>query len=37
LKEIEGQAGLLLDAEAVKVCADLFRNNKLVLSGLNRL
>ena len=31
LQEIEGQAGTLLDAEAVRVCAALFREKRLVL------
>jgi len=36
LKQIESEAGSKLDAEAVRVCAALFREKRLVLSGLNR-
>jgi hypothetical protein len=32
LKEIEGLAGTLLDAEVVRVCARLFREKRLSLS-----
>jgi PAS domain S-box-containing protein len=35
LKEIESEAGTMLDAEAVRVCAALFREKRLVLSGMN--
>ena len=36
LKQIEIEAGSLLDAETVRVCAALFREKRLVLSALNR-
>jgi PAS domain S-box-containing protein len=36
LKQIETEAGSLLDAETVRVCAALFREKRLVLSALNR-
>jgi hypothetical protein len=36
LKQIESEAGIKLDAEAVRVCAALFREKRLVLSTLNR-
>jgi PAS domain S-box-containing protein len=35
LKEIESQAGTLLDAEVVRTCVRLFREKGLVLPGLN--
>lgn len=35
LAEIEGMAGTKLDAEAVRICCALFRERRLVLSGLN--
>jgi HD-GYP domain-containing protein (c-di-GMP phosphodiesterase class II) len=35
LKQIEAEAGSQLDAEAVRVCAALFRGKRLVLSALN--
>jgi PAS domain S-box-containing protein len=34
LAEIERQAGTLLDAEAVRVCASLFRERRLIVPGL---
>jgi hypothetical protein len=34
LREIEGQAGTLLDAEAVRVCVALFREKKFALPKL---
>jgi HD-GYP domain-containing protein (c-di-GMP phosphodiesterase class II) len=36
LKMIEADAGSLLDAETVRVCATLFRDKRLVLPALNR-
>jgi HD-GYP domain-containing protein (c-di-GMP phosphodiesterase class II) len=33
LKQIEKEAGIKLDAEAVRVCAALFREKRLVLSA----
>jgi PAS domain S-box-containing protein len=36
LKQIESEAGIKLDAQAVRVCAALFREKRLVLSALNR-
>jgi PAS domain S-box-containing protein len=35
LAEIERQAGTLLDAEAVRICASLFRENRLIIPGLH--
>ena len=35
LEQIESEAGSKLDAEAVRVCAALFREKRLVLSALN--
>ena len=35
LKEIEKDAGTLLDAEVVRICADLFRKKRLVIQGLD--
>ena len=34
LKQIESEAGTLLDAEVVRVCVSLFRNKRLVIPGL---
>ena len=34
LAEIERQAGTLLDAEAVRICAALFRERRLIIPGL---
>lgn len=34
LAEIESQAGTLLDAEAVRICARLFREQRLIIPGL---
>jgi HD-GYP domain-containing protein (c-di-GMP phosphodiesterase class II) len=36
LQQIEKEAGSLLDAQAVRICAALFREKRLVLPGLNR-
>jgi putative nucleotidyltransferase with HDIG domain len=36
LEELECMAGTLLDAEAVRICAALFRENRLILHGLGR-
>jgi HD-GYP domain-containing protein (c-di-GMP phosphodiesterase class II) len=36
LEEIESLAGTLLDAEAVRICAALFREHRLDLQGLGR-
>ena len=36
LKQIEKDAGTLLDAEAVRICVQLFRDKHLVLPGSNR-
>jgi len=35
LKQIESEAGTLLDPEAVRICAALFRDKRLVVPGLN--
>jgi PAS domain S-box-containing protein len=35
LEEIESQAGTLLDAEAVRICAALFRERRLIVPGLD--
>jgi PAS domain S-box-containing protein len=35
LAEIESQAGTLLDAEVVQICAALFRERRLMIPGLN--
>jgi len=35
LAEIESQAGTLLDAEVVRVCARLFRERRLIIPGLH--
>lgn len=35
LAEIESQAGTLLDAEAVRICAVLFREKRLIVPGLD--
>jgi putative nucleotidyltransferase with HDIG domain len=35
LREVEGQAGVYLDAEAVQACLRLFRERKFVLPGMN--
>jgi PAS domain S-box-containing protein len=35
LAEIESQAGTLLDAEAVRICAALFREKRLIVPGLD--
>jgi PAS domain S-box-containing protein len=35
LAEIESQAGTLLDAEAVRICAALFRERRLIIPGLS--
>ena len=35
LAEIARQAGTLLDAEAVRICASLFRENRLIIPGLH--
>jgi PAS domain S-box-containing protein len=37
LAEIEGQAGRLLDSEAVRICASLFRERRLIIPGLFQL
>jgi HD-GYP domain-containing protein (c-di-GMP phosphodiesterase class II) len=34
MAEIEGQAGTLLDAEVVRICAAIFREGRLVIPGL---
>ena len=34
LREVEGQAGIYLDSEAVKACLTLFREKKFVLPGM---
>jgi hypothetical protein len=34
LREIEGQAGSLLDADVVRICAALFREKKFALLKL---
>jgi hypothetical protein len=36
LKQIETEAGSLLDSETVRICAALFREKRLVLPDLNR-
>lgn len=36
LRQIESEAGTLLDAEAVRICAALFREKRLVVPGLNQ-
>jgi len=36
LEQIEKEAGTKLDAEAVRICAALFREKRLVMSALNR-
>ena len=36
LEQIEKEAGTKLDAEAVRICAALFREKRLVLTALNR-
>jgi HD-GYP domain-containing protein (c-di-GMP phosphodiesterase class II) len=33
LAEIESQAGSLLDADAVRICASLFREKRLTIPG----
>ena len=35
LKQIESEAGTLLDAEVVRICAALFREKRLVVPGLD--
>jgi len=37
LRQIESEAGSKLDAEAVRICAALFREKRLILSAQNRL
>ena len=36
LQQLQKDAGSLLDAEAVRVCAALFRQKRLILPGLNQ-
>jgi HD-GYP domain-containing protein (c-di-GMP phosphodiesterase class II) len=36
LAQIEKEAGTLLDAEVVRICAALFREKRLILQGLKR-
>jgi len=37
LKQIEKEAGIKLDAEAVRICAALFREKRLVMTAMNRI